>query len=214
MAIDQISLRVPEEKYGPVLDAVQEAGARLIDLQFSDIVGGAKTLTIPAELLPRVMRDGYRFDGSALTGGHRKIELDLFLVPDPQTLALYPWEGSGERRARLSCSVLRRDGQPFAGDPRSVLERNLAAARALGYDYRVAVEMEYYLLPGDGTLPDQALGSGYFSIGAEEVALTRDAVLTALQAWAFPSAVPTTRLGLARKSWIFPMLMPCAWPIS
>lgn len=181
MAVSDTSIRNEASAYQPVLDAVHEAGTRLIDLQFSDIVGGAKTLTIPTELLPQVMRNGYRFDGSALTGGHRKVELDLFLVPDPQTLALFPWEGSGERRARLCCSVLRRDGQPFAGDPRSVLERNLAAARALGYDYRIAVEMEYYLLPGDGTLPDRTMGSGYFSIGAEEVASTRDAVLTALQ---------------------------------
>lgn len=181
MAVSDTSIRNEASAHQPVLDAVHEAGTRLIDLQFSDIVGGAKTLTIPTELLPQVMRNGYRFDGSALTGGHRKVELDLFLVPDPQTLALFPWEGSGERRARLCCSVLRRDGQPFAGDPRSVLERNLAAARALGYDYRIAVEMEYYLLPGDGTLPDRTMGSGYFSIGAEEVASTRDAVLTALQ---------------------------------
>ena len=49
--------------------------------------------------------------------------------------------------------------------PGRVLERNLAAARELGYDYRVAVEMEYYLLPGDGTLPDQESGAGYFSVG-------------------------------------------------
>ncbi|HQY30111.1 MAG TPA: hypothetical protein PK691_02435, partial [Thermomicrobiales bacterium] len=57
----------------------------------------------------------------------------------------------------------------------------LAAARDLGYEYRVAVEMEYYLLPGDGSMPERTQSSGYFSIGAEEVAATRDAVLTALQ---------------------------------
>ena len=131
-----------------VLSRVAEADVRLIDLQFSDIVGGAKALTIPIELLAVVLEQGYRFDGSALTGGHRKVELDLFLLPDPETLAIFPYEGEGQRRARLCCSVVRRDGQPFAGDPRSVLERNLKTARELGYDYRVAVEMEYYLLPG------------------------------------------------------------------
>ena len=31
-----------------VLARVEEAGARLVDLQFSDIAGGAKALTIPA----------------------------------------------------------------------------------------------------------------------------------------------------------------------
>ena len=173
----------PDLASGAIDDALKqiaESGVRLIDLQFSDIVGGAKTLTIPTQILPRVMRDGYRFDGSALTGGHRKIELDLFLVPDARTFALFPFEGNGQRRARLCCSVLRRDGAPFAGDPRSVLERNLNLAREAGYDYRVAVEIEYYLLPGDGSMPAQTVGAGYFSVGDEEVAATRDGVLSAL----------------------------------
>src|SRR5215210_1819471 len=100
---------------------------------------------------------------------------------DHKTLAIVPFESEGRRRARLCCSVIRRDGQPFVGDPRSVLERNLAAARDLGFDYRIAVEMEYYLLPGDGSMPDQAIGAGYFSIGDDQVAATRDAVLMSLQ---------------------------------
>ncbi|MDQ2682687.1 MAG: glutamine synthetase family protein [Chloroflexota bacterium] len=170
-----------QEQRDFVLSRVAEADVRLIDLQFSDIVGGAKALTIPIELLAVVLEQGYRFDGSALTGGHRKVELDLFLLPDPETLAIFPYEGEGQRRARLCCSVVRRDGQPFAGDPRSVLERNLKTARELGYDYRVAVEMEYYLLPGDGTLPVQDTGAGYFSVADDQIAATRDAVLTALQ---------------------------------
>src|SRR4051812_33336515 len=110
MAIEQARFGRSGEVISDVLDQIERASIQLIDLQFSDIVGGAKTLTIPTELLARVLRDGYRFDGSALTGGFRKIELDLFLVPDPQTLALFPFDGSGQRRARLCCSVLRRDG--------------------------------------------------------------------------------------------------------
>jgi glutamine synthetase len=164
-----------------LLARVADARVRLIDLQFSDIVGGAKALTIPIDLLAVVLDQGYRFDGSALTGGHRKVELDLFLKPDPETLAIFPFEAESQRRARLCCSVVRRDGQPFVGDPRSVLERNLGAARDLGFEYRVAIEMEYYLLPGDGSMPERAIGAGYFSIGDDQVAATRDGVLTSLQ---------------------------------
>lgn len=175
------SLVADQNVRNEILARVAEAGVRLIDLQFSDIVGGAKALTIPIELLAVVLEQGYRFDGSALTGGHRKVELDLFLLPDPETLAIYPFEDNQQRRARLCCSVVRRDGQPFAGDPRSVLERNLANARELGFDYRIAIEMEYYLLPGDGSLPDRIDGAGYFGVGDDRAASTRDAVLTSLQ---------------------------------
>ncbi len=92
-----------------VLERVAHGGVRLIDLQFSDIAGGARAMTIPADLLPTVLAHGYRFDGSAVTGGLREVELDLYLVPDPTTLVVFgAMDAPG--RARLSCSVRRRDG--------------------------------------------------------------------------------------------------------
>jgi glutamine synthetase len=162
-----------------VLERVARAGVRLVDLQFSDIGGGAKVLTIPTEILRPTLEHGYRFDGAALTGGMRKIELDLYLVPDPRTLVIFPANVGAERRARICCAVMRRDGQPFAGDPRSVLSRALAAAAELGFDYRVGVEMEYYLLRGD-QLPNED-AAGYFDVGNDLAAATRDEVLTTLQ---------------------------------
>ena len=181
----------------PLLDAAATAAALetvtrervgVVDLQFSDIGGGAKALTIPADLLPATLAHGYRFDGAALTGGMRQVELDLYLVPDPQTLLLFPAITGEARRARLYCSVRRRDGQPFAGDPRSVLERTLLAAAAEGYDYRVGLEIEFYLWRGSGagpigeTTPDLPLGdpAGYFDAGEELIAGTRDEILTTL----------------------------------
>jgi glutamine synthetase len=168
-----------------VAERVARAGIPVVDLQFSDITGGTKALTIPVGVLPSVLAHGYRFDGSSLTGGVRQAELDLYLVPDPTTLAVFPAEGQGHGRARLACSVRRRDGQAFAGDPRSTLERVLEAAAAEGYDYRVGLEMEYYLLraPVDagGVLPhpDHA---GYFDVGEDLIAGTRDEIVATLQA--------------------------------
>jgi glutamine synthetase len=163
------------------LDRVGREDVRLVDLQFSDIAGGARAMTIPGDLLPSVLRHGYRFDGSAVTGGQREVELDLFLVPDPATLVTYAEGTGGGRRARFSCSVRRRDGQPFAGDPRSVLERNLAEARVAGFDYQVAIELEYYLFRPDATgvlpPPDAA---GYFGTGSGLGTGTRDDVVATL----------------------------------
>jgi glutamine synthetase len=163
------------------LDRVAREDVRLVDLQFSDIAGGARVMTIPGDLLPTVLRFGYRFDGSAVTGGQREVELDLFLVPDPATLVTYLEPSGGGRRARFACSVRRRDGQPFAGDPRSVLERNLAAAREAGFEYKVGIELEYYLFPRDtseGLHPPDA--AGYFGTGSGLGAGTRDDVVASL----------------------------------
>src|SRR5215210_2620816 len=149
-----------------LLEQVAREGVRLVDLQFSDIAGGARVMTIPVDLLPAVLRHGYRFDGSAVTGGQREVELDLFLAPDPATLVTYVEPTGAGCRARFSCSVRRRDGQPFAGDPRSVLERNIAEPRAAGFDYRVAIELEYYLFQPDnaGLLPPPDT-AGYLGTG-------------------------------------------------
>src|ERR671916_1591446 len=153
-----------------LLERVAHEDVRLVDLQFSDIAGGARVMTIPGDLLPAVLQHGYRFDGSAVTGGQREVEMDLFLAPDPATLVTYVEPTGAGCRARFSCSVRRRDGQPFAGDPRSTLERALDAGAAAGFDYRVALEIEYYLLPQGEPAPlPPADPAGYFGVGEELV---------------------------------------------
>lgn len=164
-----------------VVDRVREEKLGLVDLVFSDITGGAKSLTIPASLIERTMQRGYRFDGSALTGGARSVELDLYLTPDPTTFSLVAVGDGDQRRARLCCSVLRRDGQPFDGDPRSTLQRVVERAVSAGIDYRVGIEMEYYLLAGNWDVMASAHdNAGYFDVGEDAVSRTRDAIIIAL----------------------------------
>jgi glutamine synthetase len=166
---------------GEVVARVRAEDLSLVDLVFSDITGGAKALTIPAALVERTLERGYRFDGSALTGGLRSVELDLYLAPDPATFAVLTPGQADERRGRLCCSVLRRDGQPFDGDPRSVLERVIERAVAEGVDYRVGIEMEYYLLKGDWThLAIERDSAGYFDFGEDAVSRTRDSIIATL----------------------------------
>lgn len=174
-----------------------EAGVQVIDLLFSDIAGGTKALTIPIEGLPAALARGYRFDGAALTGGDRRAELDLYLVPDPTTLVITPphlFGMSAQPRGRLYCSVRRHDGQPFAGDPRSTLERVLLDAAAAGYDYRIGLEIEYYLLRADvdpiaisisgptSRSSEEIIDpAGYFAVGEDQLTGTRDEIVATLQ---------------------------------
>lgn len=164
-----------------VVERVRDEGLGLVDLVFSDITGGAKALTIPSALVERTLERGYRFDGSALTGGLRSVELDLYLAPDPATFAVLTPGEADERRGRLCCSVQRRDGLPFDGDPRSALERVIERAAGAGIDYRVGIEMEYYLLKGDWThLAVERDSAGYFDFGEDAVSRTRDSIISSL----------------------------------
>src|SRR5688500_4974530 len=183
----EVAMRGDAATREALLERVAREDVRLVDLPFSDIAGGGRVMTIPGHLMPSAPQHGYRFDGSAVTGGQREVEMDLFLAPDPATLVTYVEPTGTGCRARFACSVRRRDGQPFAGDPRSVLERNLAEAKAAGFDYRVAIELEYYLFqPGNaGLLPPQDT-AGYFGTGPGIGSGTRADVVAYLAGMAIP----------------------------
>lgn len=172
------------EEIQRVMDALGEHDVKLVHLQFSDIAGGARTVTIPASLLPRVFKRGFRFDGSAMTGGMREVEMDLFLIPDPSTLVVMPNIVGQPSRAQLYCWVTRRGGKRFAGDPRTILQRQLQKAAELGLDYRVGVELEFYLYKGESVATasrdNSEFGLGYFSDGAVGTSAVRDEIVATM----------------------------------
>ena len=57
------------------------------------------------------------FDGSSINWFANIEESDMFLVPDPDTFAIFPWRPSNGAVARLICDVYTPDMQPFIGDP-------------------------------------------------------------------------------------------------
>src|SRR5260370_38825483 len=73
----------------------------------------------------------------------------MFLRPDLDTLTI--GEADGVPGAQVICDLMTPEGERFAGDPRGVLARALAEAAALGFDYAVALELEFFLLNTDST---------------------------------------------------------------
>src|SRR5216683_1614068 len=60
------------------------------NLEFTDVVGMAKCVTIPVEQLPDCLIHGKWFDGSAIEGFARVAESDMYLFPDLATFAILP----------------------------------------------------------------------------------------------------------------------------
>jgi glutamine synthetase len=54
--------------------------------------------------------------------------------------------------ARIICDVHRPDGEPFEGDPRSILKRAIRAARERGYLYNTGSELEFFIQVTDWEL--------------------------------------------------------------
>lgn len=132
-----------------ILSAVESQNVDFIDLWFTDITGEVKSVTVPASRLPRVLDQGAHFDGSALDGFARVAESDMLLVPDLRTFCVLPWSSGGTKAARLICSVHTLSGDPFVGDPRTVLQNITAEARDMGFTFETGMELEFYLFKTD-----------------------------------------------------------------
>ncbi len=175
------------EEQARLLDRVEARGVRFINLEFTDVVGMAKSVTIPAVELADCLARGKWFDGSALEGFARVAETDMYLRPDLATYAEVPWraaaDGDGDRVARLICDVLMPDGQRFAGDPRAMLIAALDAAAGLGLRYEVSPELEFFLLRESEGIARDPLPhdrGGYFDLSTDVAADVRREMVSEL----------------------------------
>jgi glutamine synthetase len=160
---------------------VEAEQVRHVDLQYTDVIGGVKTVTIPASQLGPAIAHGTWFDGSSVDSFARTAESDMYLVPDPSTFQVLPW--GQERTARLICWATTPDGEPFAGDPRGVLRRAVEDAARLGFEYHVGPEIEFFLLEraADGSLaPTRSDRSSYFDFSSDGNTDLRQRMVSAL----------------------------------
>ncbi|MDP6646867.1 MAG: type I glutamate--ammonia ligase [Dehalococcoidales bacterium] len=169
-----------EEAKEYILKIAKEHDVKFIRLWFSDILGMLKSFAITVEELERALAEGMGFDGSSIEGFARIDESDMVAMPDPETFQLLPWRPR-ERHgvARMFCDILKPGGEPFEGDPRFALKRNLKRAANLGYIYYVGPELEYfYFKDASGTEPLDV--GGYFDMTPLDMAtdLRRETVLT------------------------------------
>jgi len=169
-----------------VLARAEQNHIKFIDLQFTDVVGVVKNVTVPAHELPAALEDGIWFDGSSIEGFARVAESDMHLRPDPGTFALIPWLTGEEATARLICDVYTPDGQPFPGDPRSILRSVIDDAAQMGFRYNTGPELEFFLLkpnPDGSLIPPTPYDSGsYFDAPSDMSAGLRRQMANTLEA--------------------------------
>jgi len=132
----------PQLEY--VLRTVEERGVRFVQLWFTDVLGSLKGFAITPAELEGALEEGMSFDGSAIEGYSRVQESDMLAMPDPSTFEIVPWRGDDAPVARMFCDIRTLAGEPFDGDPRVVLRRNLERAREHGYTFFAGPEIEYF----------------------------------------------------------------------
>ena len=161
-----MAIQQDREAIDYVLHSAREADVKFIRLWFTDILGSLKGIAITVEELEDALTRGVGFDGSSIQGFARVDESDMVALPDPTTFRILPWRPRQNAVARMFCDVLTPQGEPFEGDPRYILKRNIEEAARLGFVYYVGPELEYFYfqdstgttLLDEGTYFDQTPG--------------------------------------------------------
>jgi glutamine synthetase len=172
-----------------VLRTVEERGVRLIRLWFTDVLGNLKSFAISPAELENALEDGMTFDGSSIDGFSRVQESDVLAIPDPNTFVMLPWADNKAPEARVFCDIYNLDGSPFGGDPRQVLRRNLQRAQAMGLDFLIAPDMEffYFAPPENGQPPKPLDEASFFDLTTTDVTGTlRKETIRTLETMSIP----------------------------
>jgi glutamine synthetase len=151
------------EHQATIRKIVADENVKHIQLWFTDILGNLKMVEIPDRQLDNVLESGAPFDGSSITGYAEIEESDIVAMPDLSTFKVLPWSQGSERTAFVFCDVLDRNYQPFEGDPRWVLRRQLERAARMGLKFFVGPELEYFYFK-DAEKPELTDEGGYFDV--------------------------------------------------
>lgn len=166
-----------------IMNLVQEEDVEFIRLQFTDILGNLKNVAITSSQLEKALNNECMFDGSSIKGFTNIEESDLYLYPDLDSFAIFPWRPQQGKVARMFCDVYGVDKKPFEGDPRYVLKKAVKEAADMGYSFDVGPECEFFLFQSDENgLPTTVTNeqAGYFDLGPIDFGenARRDIVLT------------------------------------
>lgn len=168
-----------------VLTLCEREKVKFIDLQFSDLLGHVKSVTIPIAKLPEAIDQNIWFDGSSIEGFARICESDMYLKLDLSTFAILPWTtDNGNVTARFICDVYKPNGEAYESDPRYILKKQVAKALSFGFKYFVGPELEFYLMKRDENgkiIPLPHDHAGYFDYATDEDSEVRKDMTTALQ---------------------------------
>ena len=177
-----------------VLEFVKEEDVKFVRLAFFALNGKQKNISIMASELPRAFKYGVSFDASSVTGFQTPDKSDMFLHPDPATLAVLPWRPSAGKVVRMFCDIKYPDGTPYEKDCRHLLKKAVQTAKNdFGVEMMFGSEIEFYLFKLDENGEPTKIpfdNAGYMDIAPEDKGenIRRDICFTLEQMGIMPEA--------------------------
>lgn len=132
-----------------ILNIVEKKDVKFVQMQFMDILGIVKSVSLPVSQLEHALENGVLFDGSSILGYATIDESDMRAHPVTETFQILPWSDGHIKTARMICDIYDSNGRRFQGDPRYVLQKALEKARKMGYVFNTGPEFEFFLFKID-----------------------------------------------------------------
>ena len=154
-----------------ILEYVKEEDIKFIRLAFIDIYGKQKNVSIMPHELEKAFKYGISIDSMAIDGFESGYKSDLFLFPNPDTIAILPWRPREGKVIRMFCDIKYPDGTDFICDTRKLLINAINEAKKNGLEFHFGSEIEFYLFKADdegestGVTYDKA---GYMDIAPDD----------------------------------------------
>src|SRR5262245_13428169 len=132
-----------DRKLEEIRQIAEARGIESFFVQFVDLYGRPSAKLVPAANLDGLVAEGAGFAGFAAGEiGQLPSDPDIAAIPDLGSLTLVPWQPN---LARFACDVTV-EGEAWPYCPRTILRRQLARAKELGYEFKLGLELEYFLV--------------------------------------------------------------------
>ncbi len=129
----------------------KERGIEFYFAQFVDLYGRPSAKLVPAANLDDLVAEGAGFAGFAAGDiGQVPSDPDIAAMPDLASFTPVPWQPN---LARFACDITV-EGEPWPYCPRTILRNVLKKATDMGYEFKMGLELEYFLVRrrDDGSL--------------------------------------------------------------
>ena len=139
----------------PAAEAVkkraEEEGIEFFFAQFVDMNAKPSAKLVPMSNFERLVGEGAGFAGFAAGPiGQTPASPDMMAIPDLNSYTRVPFK---DNLARFACDIYV-EGKEWPYCPRTILRKQLERAAALGFEFKLGAELEYFLVRrnDDGTI--------------------------------------------------------------
>ncbi|WEK55236.1 MAG: type I glutamate--ammonia ligase [Candidatus Cohnella colombiensis] len=152
-----------------VLDLIKEKDIEFVDFRFTDLLGRAHHITIPAtEVEADTFVNGVAFDGSSIQGFRGIEESDMVMMPDTESVYVDPF--TAHATLIVICNIHTPDGARYDRDPRSIAHKaeEYLQKSGVGTTAFFAPESEFFIF--DDVRYESTMNSSSFFVDSEEAA--------------------------------------------